>query len=78
MHLVLFGIGLVVRHGVCQQGPQRLLVQREVHVAGQQLVHVEQVVDQHLQAQAIALGDFQHAAHGLRHFAQGAAIDQPQ
>jgi len=48
----------------------------EGHLAGGDLFHVEQVVDQMTQAQAVAVGDFEHLLHGCRCAAERAADNQ--
>ncbi len=55
-----------------------MFAQFEAHLAGGDLLHVQQVVDQMAQAQAVAVGDFQHLLHGRRRLAERATDDQPQ
>lgn len=52
--------------------------QLELHLAGGQLVHVQQVADQKFEPEAVLLRDIQHWAHGLRRLAQGTAGDQAE
>ncbi len=53
-------------------------LQIEGHLASDQLVHVQQVVDQVGQALAVLVGDVEHLSHGFGDFAHHAAFDQAQ
>ncbi len=73
-----FGIAAVAAQGQLQLGLQRLFEHVEAHLAGVQLVHVQQVVDQRAQALAVLLGDLQQFVHRLGHFAHDVRADQRQ
>src|SRR3990167_1596719 len=53
-------------------------LQVEDHLAGNQLVHVQEVVDQQAQALTVLLGDLEHRGHACRHRAEGATVDQAE
>ena len=76
--LILLGIGLVAAQRLLQQGQQGLGLQVEAHLAGEQFVYVQQIVDQQAQALAVVQGDPQQRCHALGHRAQGTAANQAQ
>ncbi len=72
------GIGLVAGQRLLELVSKGAWLQVELHLAGFELVHVQQIVDQVAEALAVVLGDAQHGAHTLRYRAEGSAVDQAE
>jgi len=72
------GERLVARQGLFQQAAQGVLAHVEGHLAGGNLLHVQQIVDEVAEAQAVAVRDLQHLLDGRRRLAQGAPGDQAE
>ena len=76
VHLVLLGVRPVLGNGLFHDVHQIVRLHVEAQLAGHQLFHIQQVIDELRQALAVLVGDLQQGAHLGRQAAHGAAGEQ--